>query len=229
MISPIPITKEILITRIESDDYSSLDDLFKDYSHSIGEDYFKPVLEGRNIQNAQKKISKSIPSAKTAAYEYGKSIVPEDLLQNYFYSHWNSSIDYYSKRTSFSRELGLNGAFQLVINGNSLNAEEFIFNHNGYLDSGFYSTSLETEDNKISLDGFDHVPLRLTRNIQKIINTTSIDTVVTMIGCSIDAFMANADVLEIGLQFYFAESLRNLQVVCSKQLSKDNFSQTIKK
>ncbi len=211
MILPIPITSGIIITRVHNDHYTSLCDLFKEHCASIGEDFFKPKIDGRNlIQNTLN--SKTLNAAKIDAYNSGKAIVPLDLLQNYFYDTWHLSIEYYSKRILFAREVGLNGGFQLLINGNPLSAEEFIVTHNGSVDSGFYTTSYEITENKIKLNDFDNVALRLTRNIQKIVNVTSIDIIISTIGSAIDAFMTNIEAVEIALQFYFIESLRCSQL-----------------
>jgi hypothetical protein len=227
MISPIPITHKILITRVISDDYASLNDLLKDYNNaSTGLDYFSHIIEGRtSIVRTMSLDSNNLNAAKIAAYKSGKSMIPTDLLQNYFYNQWNLSIDYYSRRRIFCHDLGLNGAFQLLINANSLNADEFIITHDGHLDCGFFSTSYVTddfEDNKIALNDFDHVAMRLTRNIQKVVSLSS-DIVVSIIGCSFDAFITNVDVTEIGLQIYFLESLLCIQLNIPEGLEKQEY------
>jgi hypothetical protein len=218
MIAPIPMFKKIMITRSCNDNYTSLNDLYKNFCNVSGDDCFNTITEGKRYVHDALKQSNDLDKGKAAAYKYGKAIIPDTLLQHFFSSNWTLTRDYYIKRKILSNELGTTAAFQMLINGTALNSEQFFVSSNGYLDSSLFKTSFQISKDDILLDNnHKDVPFRFTRNIQKVFNMELINIITAIIGCSFDAFVSNIDVLEVGLNLYFTESIRNVELDIFKE------------
>jgi len=179
------------------------------------------------------KQSMNLDNGKALSYEYGKTIIPDTILQHFFSSNWTLSRDYYIKRKVFSHELGTTAAFQMLINATALNSEQFFLSSNGYIDStqikshnnnnNNNNTDDNTNNNNNNDNTDDKIIIRLTRNIQKTMNN---ELLITTAGNVFHAFIENKDVIDMACQLYLQSNNdaknRLLNFAPSNNINKNN-------
>ena len=162
------------------------------------------------------------------AYKEACSLVPSTLLRDLFLAHSATAFTAWSARREFASQLGLLAALQCLLDARGLGPDQLVVHpstgtlvtagmtpHIPSSSPSLRGTSTnhndhhEGEGNEGDVSEDPRPPFRLTRNMVGALSGALLLGVTTVnIGVSLDAYLANQDVVEVYLSMLLLETMR---------------------
>lgn len=162
-------------------------------------------------------IKGTLSQRKRMVYDAGCSNIPSTVLREFFNSSSVSLSDAFIVRRQFASQLGIHAAAQFLLSASPLKPHQLLLcPHTGKMMTvGLTPTYHSDEEGEYmggqihSLNNDHTVPFRLTRNIVGAISGSMLlGCTAVSIGCSVDAYVANKDVIKASLSLLLCDDIR---------------------